>query len=150
MSELGGHFDDYADHHRNPWNKATHYLGIPTLALALFGLASKVALPGLPGGGPWDLGLLLVVALTVAYLRWHAGLALGTGLLLAATWLAGGRLPVVWLWPLLAAGVALQYIGHFVFEKRAPAFHRNLVHTMVGPLWVAARLFRAVGVYRGR
>ncbi len=149
MAALAELFADYADHHRDARNKLTHYLGIPTIAFALFGLAAKVPLPGPSPGGFWNLGLPLILLLTAAYLRWHAGLAVGTGLLLAAAWLAGAELPALWLWPLLAAGVALQYLGHFAFEKRAPAFHRNLVHTLVGPLWVAARLFRALGLYRG-
>ncbi len=149
MSRLDQLFGDYAAHHRDARNKATHYLGIPTIAFALLGLAWKVTAPGAPAAGWLNLGLAVAVALTVAYLRWHPGLAVGTGVLLAALGLAGSQLPSVWLWPLLAAGVALQYVGHYLFEGHAPAFHRNLVHTMVGPLWVAARLFRALGLYRG-
>ena len=45
-------------------------------------------------------------------------------------------------------GVALQYLGHLAFEGRSPAFHRNAIHTLIGPLWMAASLFETLGLYR--
>ncbi len=146
MPDLDRLFADYGDHHRNRLNKLTHFVGIPTIALALFGLGSKIELFRLPNGMRFDLGVALAIALVAVYLAWHRGLALGIGLLFVPLYLAGSALPAAWLWPILAVGVALQYLGHFVFEGRAPAFHRNLVHTLVGPLWVAASLFRALGL----
>ncbi|RMH16068.1 MAG: DUF962 domain-containing protein [Acidobacteria bacterium] len=149
MSRLERHFADYADHHRDRRNKLTHFVGIPVIALALFGLAARVVVATLPGGATLDLGVLLASVLVLVYLLWwHAGLAAGIALLFLPLYLAGRALPVLWLWPLLAAGVALQYAGHYLFERRAPAFHQNLTHTLVGPLWVAANLLRALGLYR--
>lgn len=147
MPDLEKLFADYGDHHQDHLNKLTHFVGIPTIALALFGLGSKIRL--LEISDRWlDLGMLLAVALVLVYLAWHRGLAVGIGLLFVPLYLAGRALPAGWLWPILALGVGLQYLGHFVFEGRAPAFHRNLVHSLVGPLWVAAFLFRSLGLLR--
>ena len=44
--------------------------------------------------------------------------------------------------------VALQYLGHLAFEGRSPAFHRNAIHTLIGPLWMTASLFQTLGLYR--
>ena len=43
-----------------------------------------------------------------------------------------------WIWPitLFVAGWIFQFIGHGVYEKRQPAFFRNLVHLLIGPLWI--------------
>lgn len=146
---LERHFADYADHHRTRLNKLTHFVGIPTIALALLGLGSKLVLWRFAAGPTLDLGVALAAVLTAVYLRWHPALAIATAVLLAPLYLAGSRLPAAWLWAVLALGVGLQYLGHYVFEGRAPAFHRNAVHTLVGPLWVVASLLRALGLRVG-
>ncbi len=55
-------------------------------------------------------------------------------------YLAARRLP----WPLalgvFLAGWIFQFIGHGIYEKRAPAFLTNLTHLLVGPLWVLNHL----------
>lgn len=140
---LEEHFADYAAHHADPRNRATHYVGLPLIALCLFGLGAKVRLAE-PGGVPVDLGLLLAAALVAVYLAWRWRLALGVAALFVPLYLLGARLPASWLLALLALGVGLQYLGHYAFERRAPAFHRNLAHTLVGPLWMAAGFFRAL------
>ena len=47
------------------------------------------------------------------------------------------------LWPiplgLFVVGWIFQFIGHYVYEKRSPAFFRNLAHLLVGPLWIVAK-----------
>ncbi len=144
MPDLKELFSDYQAHHTHPLNKATHFVGIPVIATCLLGLGSKVHLFEAAGLSV-DLGMLLAVGLVAVYLAWHVGLALGIGALLALLYLIGRWLPAAWLWGALAVGVALQYVGHYLFERRAPAFHRNLMHTLVGPLWVAACLFRRLG-----
>jgi uncharacterized membrane protein YGL010W len=40
---------------------------------------------------------------------------------------------------LFVLGWVFQFVGHYVYEKKSPAFARNLVHLLVGPLWIAAR-----------
>ena len=43
-------------------------------------------------------------------------------------------------WPIavgaFVVGWVFQGIGHAVYEKRSPAFLKNLLHLMVGPLFV--------------
>ena len=150
MPDLERLFADYAEHHRKPLNKLTHFVGIPTIAVGLFGLGSKIRIAPLPGDFEVTLGSILAAALVAVYLVWHRGLAVGIAVLFFPLYWIGQSLPTSWLWVVLMIGVALQYIGHFVFERRAPAFHKNLVHTLVGPLWVAASLFGALGLLRNK
>jgi uncharacterized membrane protein YGL010W len=39
-------------------------------------------------------------------------------------------------------GWILQFVGHSVYEKRSPAFLKNFVHLLVGPLWILAKAMR--------
>ncbi len=58
-----------------------------------------------------------------------AAARLGTGATLA---MAAG---------LFALGWAFQLVGHAVYERNRPAFVRNLRHLLIGPLWIARKLF---------
>ena len=147
MSRLEGLFADYASSHTQRLTKATHFVGIPLIGLCLFGLGSRVTL-FVKLGVSFDLGLLLVIVLSTIYLRWHLRLGAGTAVLLLLLWLAGGRVGLPLLWVGLALGTGLQYLGHYAFEGRQPAFHRNLIHTLIGPLWIAAEFFSALGLSR--
>jgi uncharacterized membrane protein YGL010W len=40
---------------------------------------------------------------------------------------------------LFVFGWILQFIGHYIYEKRSPAFFQNLTHLLVGPLWILAK-----------
>jgi uncharacterized membrane protein YGL010W len=52
-----------------------------------------------------------------------------------------------WRWAvaLFVAGWALQFAGHLI-EGNQPAFFRNPVYLLVGPLWLLRRLGAVVGL----
>jgi uncharacterized membrane protein YGL010W len=47
---------------------------------------------------------------------------------------------------LFVGGWALQYVGHYVFEKNDPAFYRDPYYLLVGPVWVAAEWLQLFGL----
>ena len=49
---------------------------------------------------------------------------------------------------LIVIGVASQIIGHRVFEQRQPALVDNPTHLLLGPMFVMAKLFIALGFRR--
>jgi uncharacterized membrane protein YGL010W len=49
---------------------------------------------------------------------------------------------------LIIVGVAAQIIGHRVFERRQPALVDNPTHFLLGPMFVMAKLFIALGLRR--
>lgn len=136
---LQSHFSDYAAFHRTPGNKACHYVGIPLIVLTLFSLLARVPLAEM-GGFTLTLAEVLLVTATVYYLTLDA--ALGVMMLAASVLLdaAGRLLPPGLTLALFALGWALQFVGHYVYEKKSPAFFRNLTHLLVGPLWILARV----------
>jgi uncharacterized membrane protein YGL010W len=53
------------------------------------------------------------------------------------------------MWSMFAVltvlGVAAQIVGHQVFERRQPALVDNPSHLLLGPMFVMAKLFIALG-----
>jgi uncharacterized membrane protein YGL010W len=136
---LHAHFSDYASFHRTPGNKACHYVGIPLIVLSLFALLARVPLFEL-GGFTVTAAELVLLASTAYYLTLDVALALimlGTSIVLAA---AGRVLPVSAAVALFVLGWVFQFVGHYVYEKKSPAFYRNLAHLLVGPLWILAKV----------
>jgi len=130
-------FADYGAFHQTSGNVCCHSIGIPLIVYGVF-----VFLVHLPMGiAPTSFRItgaeLLYVIASIYYLV--LDLRLGTlmipaaGLLLFAahgfsSWPAGLTAFVV--------GWTFQGIGHAVFEKKSPAFLRNGIHLLVGPLFL--------------
>ncbi len=47
---------------------------------------------------------------------------------------------------MFVAGWALQFAGHYVFEKNKPAFFGDPYYLLVGPAWVAAEWLELFGL----
>jgi uncharacterized membrane protein YGL010W len=130
-SELSRLFEDYGSYHRHPANKLCHYVGIPMIVFTLVGLL-------------WKLSFLLAAAVALAAILYDLRLSVrltvpfGAFVLLSAA-LAPG-LSAAFLWTGFLLGWALQFVGHFVYEKKAPAFFENLRQLLVGPLWIIGTL----------
>jgi uncharacterized membrane protein YGL010W len=135
---LRTYFDDYAAHHATAGNKACHQVGIPLIVLSTFALLGKVGLFQL-GGFTVTAAEVVLLAATAYYFTLDRTLALMMAAA-SALLIAAGRF--LGLWPALAlfvSGWVLQFIGHYVYEKRSPAFFQNLTHLLVGPLWILAK-----------
>jgi uncharacterized membrane protein YGL010W len=135
---LRAQFDDYAAHHATPGNKLCHSIGIPLIVLSTFALLGRLDLFQL-GGFTVTAAELVLVAVTAYYLTLDRTLAL---MMAAASILLDAAGRFLGLWPALAVfvlGWILQFVGHYVYEKRSPAFFRNLTHLLVGPLWILAK-----------
>ncbi|MCA1568024.1 MAG: DUF962 domain-containing protein [Acidobacteria bacterium] len=64
---------------------------------------------------------MIVVSLPLFFFSWRAALAL------------------------FVVGWALQFVGHWI-EGNQPAFFRNPIYLLIGPLWIARRALSAVGL----
>jgi uncharacterized membrane protein YGL010W len=47
---------------------------------------------------------------------------------------------------LFVGGWALQYVGHYVFEKNKPAFYADPYYLLVGAVWVTAEWLALAGL----
>ena len=135
---LKAHFADYAAFHGTAGNKACHYVGIPLIVLSILALLARVPLFEV-GGFTVTAAEVFLVLVTAYYLTLDTVLAV-IMLAASAALLALGRpLPVAVSVALFVLGWIFQFVGHYVYEKRAPAFYRNLAHLLVGPLWIVAK-----------
>jgi uncharacterized membrane protein YGL010W len=134
-------FADYASFHKTSGNQACHYVGIPLIVLTVFSFLG--ALPIARIGG-FDLTLAEVALLTVTLYYLSLDLGLGLLMLLVSVVLdaLGRALPLGLALALFLFGWALQFLGHYRYEKKSPAFFQNLTHLLVGPLWILAKATR--------
>lgn len=157
----------YAGYHRDPRNRATHFIGIPAI---VFSLLVPLALPPLnkplqdwillfamlPFNGlrPF-LSLATLVAMTAVFgwIALDAGIGLAMivvilPMLIIAQWIANNFGATV-AWTVFAVffvgGWALQLIGH-VWEGRRPALVDNLFQAFVGPMFIMAEVLFALGL----
>lgn len=141
-------FEDYAQAHRTPGNRACHSVGIP---LILFSVVLALATARL--GARWTAAEPAIAAVSIVELA--VDLAPGAVFLLfagACDAAARSLVPAIGAGTALALAAALftvgwtfQIVGHAVFERNRPAFARNLRHLLIGPLWISRK---AIG--RGR
>ena len=130
MQPITALFADYAAYHQTAGNKTFHRLGIPLIMLSLIGMLARVHV------GPVDAAMLLIALAEVYYLtiEWRLGLAM---LLVSIGFYFLGLVIPFWAnVALFVLGWIFQFIGHKVYEHKNPAFFRNFVHLLVGPLWI--------------
>lgn len=140
----------YEAYHKHPLNKATHFIGIPSI---VFSILIPLGWLGVTVSGYPVTAAMLVIAGVLAY---YFALDVVFGAAMTAV-----LLPLLWAahqvatWPILqgalmflaffVGGWVFQLIGHYVFEKRKPALLDNLFQLVVGPVFLCAELFFMLG-----
>src|SRR5262245_53046403 len=130
---LQSYFTDYASHHQTSGNRLCHSIGIPLIVFTTVALLARVPLVAV-GGYEVTLAHLAIVAVTAYYLTLDVVLAGGMLAFSVASLVVGGMLPWTVSLGVFVLGWILQFVGHSVYEKRSPAFLKNLTHLLVGPL----------------
>lgn len=144
----------YVEYHRDPRNTAMHVFGILFLftgaVLPLSLLRFHVF------DVPVTLAAILAVPALIYWLLLDAGL--GAGILAAAVVLLSVATMIAnhsnaaMMWSIFCAlivlGLSAQTIGHKVFEGREASLFTFPSHLMLGPMFVMAKLFIALGFRR--
>jgi len=131
---------EYSGYHRTSGNEACHFLGIPSIVAGFGTLLGLVPLVRL-GHYTFTLAELVAAGVIVFYVIAARLLGVLTAIALAALVAIGRMLPVALGTALFVGGWIVQFVGHAAFEKRSPAFLRNLLHLLVGPAWLVERAF---------
>ena len=131
MRDIRSLFADYAAYHQTKGNKWFHRFGIPMIVLTLLGMLARVPV--------WQwitAGVMLIAIAEAVYfaLDWKLGAVMLV--VMAIFYLVGAALPLSVNIALFVAGWIFQFIGHSVYEHRQPAFLKNGLHLLVGPLWI--------------
>jgi len=142
---------DYVEYHRDPVNCALHVVGIVILFLGA--ILPLSLLPVTVFGLQLNVGVLLAAPVLIYWMLLDVaiGLAIAAAaallLFTGATIASHASVTVVWTITivLIVIGVAMQIIGHQVFERRQPALMDNPTHLLLGPVFVMAKLFISLG-----
>lgn len=141
--KLTSYFNDYHEYHRTAGNQFCHYIGVPTIVFSLLGMLSMVTF----GNDEMkamlirpDLGMALLLFGVGFYLYIDWKIALPFTLALFGMYFLGRAVSSFWtLLAIQAGGWVVQYIGHLHYEKKSPAFYKNLTHLFIGPIWVFSK-----------
>ena len=146
MSRIDVLLEDYGSYHRTRGNLVCHAFGI---TLILYGTIALLLL--IPLGARWTAAEAVIAVSFLFYLSLSAPLALA---MLVETVALDAAARAIGDWRVgLAAfvvGWIFQGIGHARYEKKSPAFLKNLVHLMVGPIFLWNELFHVRSASGGR
>jgi len=145
------YFDNYSTHHRNPVNKAIHWICVPMIMFSLLGLIWLVPYPySLSFHGYLNWASFLI-AFSVYY--WFTlSPALSYAMIFVIALFAylinvvnasfGHYAWAAYLIIFLAAWIG-QFIGHKI-EGKKPSFLQDLSYLLIGPLWLMHFIFQRI------
>jgi uncharacterized membrane protein YGL010W len=129
----------YGEFHRNPSNKAIHWVCVPLIVWSVLGMVWAVS--------PVAAAIAITAAMAF-YVRLSVPLALGMlatiAVMVAALALLGTRVLVVSIIVFVAAWIG-QFVGHLI-EGRKPAFLEDVRSLLVGPVWLLVDVYRKLGI----
>jgi uncharacterized membrane protein YGL010W len=132
-------FDRYGESHRNPTNKAIHWVCVPLITwsvlAALWAWSPVAAYVGIGAAIAFYAWLSLPIA--VGMLGIVAAMVLPLPLL-------GARVLPVGVAVFVLAWIG-QFVGH-VIEGRKPSFFEDLKFLLVGPAWLLGFVYRRLGI----
>jgi uncharacterized membrane protein YGL010W len=147
--DLARQMSGYAAYHRNPWNRLTHFIGVPAIVFAIL-----IPMAGVPLGGDATLAHAFAGVVLLYYFVLDVPIALATAvvvgaLLRAALAAAGTGTAEGWTWfaAFFVGGWMFQLLGH-VFEGRRPALADNVWQIFVAPIFLVAEVLFALGFKR--
>jgi len=142
---------DYVEYHRNWWNGVMHVFGIISLFLAAVLPLSlwQIAVFGVPTTAAVFAALPVLIYWFLLDAALGAGILVAAVLELSAAAMIASHVTVTGVWMITAVlipvGVAFQVVGHRVFERRQPSLVHNPTHLLLGPMFVMAKLYIALG-----
>ena len=135
MQTVEALFADYASYHQTKGNKVFHRLGIPMIMFSLIGMLTY--LPLFNAGTIRIDAAMVLIGLSSAYyfiVEWRLGIAMIA--VSIVFYFLSAVIPLAFNAILFVLGWIFQFIGHKVYEHKNPAFFRNFVHLLIGPLWI--------------
>ncbi len=144
MKSLAEQMAFYQRYHRSSKNKATHFVGVPAILLAVILALSWLRL----GSSGLSAAEVLSVALMIYYFRLDVPLAIASTIVFAGLLDAAHALDAalttrgthIAFAVLFVGGWVLQLVGHY-FGGRKPALADNLFQVLIAPVFLIAEVF---------
>ena len=149
MRTLEQQMSFYLRYHRNPWNRFTHFIGVPLIIFALFIPLGWLRLP--VAGFEVTGAQMFALVVMIYYFMLDALLAVTLGVFIALmlygadqvsqlSWKIGGLCFLA----TFVGGWVMQLIGHAI-EGRKPALTDNFFQIFIAPIFLMAEVFFALG-----
>ena len=153
MQSIDKWLDDYGESHRDPVNKAFHWVCVPAIVFSLIGLMWSLPVPVVftETSPILNWGTIFLMASIVYYFILSTTLALGmvavsAAIIYALSAMDGLGTP---LWQISIAIFVLAWIGQFIghmVEGKRPSFFQDLQFLMIGPIWLLSFVYRRLGI----
>ena len=139
MRKIDELFGRYGESHRNPTNKAIHWICVPLITWSL--LAALWA---------WTpLAVYVLIALAVVfYISLSLPIAIGM-LVVSAAMVLTLTIVTEHLLALSLVVFAIAWIGQFIghkIEGKKPSFFEDIKFLLIGPAWLLGFVYRRLGI----
>lgn len=147
MKDVVEQLSSYKSVHFNSSNIKTHFIGIPMIIWSLFLLLGMVRFD--TPGGQVSVAMVFTLIVLIYYLWLHVKLAMGMVVfilpVLYSTEALAGSAHALWIAiGVFVVGWIFQLIGH-KYEKAKPAFIDDLNQLLIGPFFLMAEVYFALG-----
>lgn len=125
-------FQDYHANHLHKKNEISHMIGIPLIILSIFGFLTFLPTSNEMLSAPtifWGIGNFFYILLNPV-------LGIGMCVITAGLWYLANFCSLPVLIGIHVFGWVSQFIGHYYYEKKSPAFYKNLIHLLIGPAYI--------------
>ena len=156
MKSIDSWFNDYGESHKNPINKAIHWVCIPMIAFSLIGLIWSI---------PHDNFFQFYSGNYSEYLNWSTILVIiifiyymilsykiAFGMLLFSLILLYGNNYIdrsMELWKVSLGIFIFAWIGQFIghkIEGKKPSFFQDVQFLLIGPAWLLGFIYRKFNI----
>ena len=143
----------YSAYHRDGRNKATHFVGVPAIAVSLLIPMAMVRFADL-GGYSLTLATLFAVGVMIYWIALDPPFGVVTAAIFVpgvwfADWIAQHSALTAWttFGILFVGGWIIQLVGH-AFEGRKPALVDNLLQALIAPVFLVGEVAFGMGLRR--
>ncbi len=139
MRKVDELFERYGESHRNPANKAIHWICVPLITWSV--LAALWA---------WSpLAAYIGIGLALAFYAWLSlaiamGMLVVVALMIVPLTLLGTRVLIVAAVVFVLAWIG-QFIGHHI-EGKKPSFFEDVKFLLIGPAWLLGFVYKRLGI----
>jgi len=152
MKTVNQWLNEYGQSHQNETNKSIHWICVPAIFFSIVGLFYCIKLPWIINGISINVAMILILLVTLYYLRLSAALGVGMFLfgliVLTLCYLIEQYVPVS-LWLVCVIIFVLAWIGQFYghnIEGKKPSFLKDLQFLLIGPMWLMSFIYRKAGI----
>lgn len=143
---------EYGESHQNSLNKAIHWICVPAIFFSLTALLYTLRLPFRIGGYPVNVAMIVMLLVTLYYIRLSSPLGVGmfffglACLLLCHLIEKHGPAP---LWFIAVVIFVLAWIGQFYghhAEGKKLSFLKDIQFLLIGPMWLMSFIYKKAGI----